>query len=140
MNIAEVLAQVDALKPNQYDDQMKIAWLSTLDGKIYAEVMLTHELPLVEQETFDETTGEYVFEMVPLEFNGYTEYDMNADLLVKEPYSDIYTNYIFAMIDYHNQEMDRYNNSMMMFNSRYAYFKAWYNKNHMPLSQSPKLF
>lgn len=140
MTIAEVLAQVDALKPNQYDDQMKIAWLSTLDGKIYAEVMLTHELPFVEKETYDEITGESILEMVPLEFNGYTEYDMNTDLLVKEPYTDIYTNYVFAMIDYHNQEMDRYNNSMLMFNSRYAMFKAWYNKNHMPLSMSPKLF
>ena len=42
MTVWEAIAKVDDLKPNQYDTNTKIGWLSKLDGQIYVEVISTH--------------------------------------------------------------------------------------------------
>lgn len=112
MTIEEVLAQVDELKPNQYDDGIKVSWLSKLDEKIFKELISIYEDS--EIKTFD----------------GYTISDMGKELLVDEAYADLYIDYIFAMIDYVNQELDRYNNSMMMHNEKFNQYKDFYNRTH----------
>lgn len=119
MTISEVIASVDELKPNAYDDDIKIQWLSELDGQIFQEVVLTHE---------------YNPDM-PAEFKGYTPADKNNELLVGQPYSRMYREYIFAMMDYMNGETDRYANSVTMFNAKYKEFTDYYNRTHMPLSR-----
>ncbi len=73
-------------------------------------------------------------------FNGYTVNDMSTTLLVDEAYADLYVDYIFAQIDYNNQELDRYNNSMFMFNSKYADFKNYYNRTHKIKSTNYKIW
>lgn len=122
MNIAQILAQVDEIKPNTYDDNIKIAWLSELDGQIYNDVFLTHELD----------------ENVPSMFLGYTEADLNTELLVGYPHESIYRNYLFAQIDASNGETDRYANSMTLFNASFKDFKSDYNRQHMPLQKTMK--
>lgn len=116
MTINEAIAQVNALKPNTYDDAIKVAWLSNLDGQIYVECIRTHEgaediaMPLYDKDV-----------------------DMDTELLVKEPYSDLYVKYMAAQIDYHNAEFGRYGNSMVMFNASLDDFYAWYTRTHMPI-------
>lgn len=117
MRIEDVLAEVDETKPSQYDDSLKIQWISRLEGKIYQDVYLTHE-----------SDREW-------EFSGYTQDDMCAELFVDDTYADLYKYYLFAMIDFHNQEIDRYNNAMIMFNASLDDFKAYYNRTHMPKSK-----
>ena len=39
MTIAEVLAYVDEVKPNTYDENIKIGWLSEVDGKVFNDVI-----------------------------------------------------------------------------------------------------
>lgn len=121
MKIEQVLADVDELKPNQYDDKIIIKWLAELDGKIYTEIISTHE-------------GANASLM-----REYDENDMDEDLLVPYPYDDIYRNYVFAMIDFTNGESDRYQNSMAMFNTSYEKYKKWYHTTHMPISAEMKL-
>lgn len=122
MRVDELLAKVMELKPNQYEYNILIDWLSALEGKIVKEIFETHE-----QEE-------------PVEFHGYTESDMNAELLVIDPYADLYKYYLFAMIDFNNGETDRYANSMIMFNNAYAEYRAWYNRTHMPLYKPLRVF
>jgi len=118
MKVSEVLAMVDEIKPNTYDDNIKIMWLSELDGKIFNEIIKTHVI--------DENT--------PSEFAGYDETSINEELLAKFPHEDIYRNYLFAQIDFANGETERYTNSMIMFNESYRSFTADYNRNHLPNS------
>ena len=73
-------------------------------------------------------------------FNGYTVEDMNTELLVCDSYADLYVDYVFAMIDYVNQELDRYSNSMMMFNEKYKDFKNYYNRTHKHKSGAYKIW
>lgn len=115
MTIAEAIAKVDEIKPNQYDAREKIGWLSTLDGLIKNEVIDSHM-------GSDEVS-----------FACYTkDTPLTTVLLVPEPYSSLYIDYLTMKIDYSNNEIDRYNNSMNMFNNSYYAFQSFYNRTHMP--------
>lgn len=110
--INDIISEVDELKPNQYDDELKIKWLSNLEGRIVDSVFKTHEL---EEE---------------IEFEGYT--DVSEELLVEAPYDELYKYYLMAMIDFNNSETDRYSNTSAMFNASYQAFANHYNKTHTP--------
>ena len=43
MTVNEIIADVDLKEPNSYSSGEKLRWLSSLDGKIFAEVLQTHE-------------------------------------------------------------------------------------------------
>lgn len=116
MKISEILARVDEIKPNTYDDNIKIGWLSALDGQIFNDIIKTHAKDV----------------NTPDEFLGYTNQDIDTELLVGFPHDDIYEAYIYAQIDFANGETERYANSSTMFNNAYKNFRADYNRQHMP--------
>lgn len=119
MTIREVIDRVDGLKPNQYSEEEKVKWLSTLDFKIHNEVLKTHE------------SDEEIPDFVP-----YTVNDMQKTLLVDAPYDEVYIAYIKLKIDENNQETARYNNSAVLFNSYYSEFINYYQKNHKPIKRA----
>ena len=117
MTIADVISKVDALKPNTFSTEEKIAWLSTLDARVKSQVIDTHECSQ------------------PICFYGYTDLgDVEMELLVPAPYDEMYTHWLMAMIDYHNSEDDRYNNAITLFNNAYEGYKKHYTRTHMPIS------
>lgn len=122
MTINEVITQVDELKPNQISDDIKVRWISVLEGKIIDEIILTHELSEI------------------VEFNGYTINDMDTELLVPDTYADVYIYYIEAMIDETNNESARYASSMQMFNSAWQDYANYYNRNNKPIGYPLKFF
>lgn len=117
MTVIEAIEILDKLRPNQYKVPQKLRWLSDLDGKIFEDVYLTHEDNKLES------------------FEKYTEDDMTKELLIPEPYTEIYEHYLSAQI-YYNNEMARYSNSMVMYNNELAEFEAWYNRKHKPVSKT----
>ena len=121
MTIAEVISKVDALKPNTYTPEDKIDWLSNLDARVKSQIIDAHE------------------GSEDIVFNGYdslTDHDTN--LLVPAPYDEMYLRWLEAMIDYHNSEDGRYNNSIMLFNNAYEGYKKHYTRNHMPISKGKR--
>jgi hypothetical protein len=123
MTISEALTRVDAVKPNTYSDEDKIRWLSTLDGFVKEHIIDTHE------------GGERVV------FRGYDETtSLETELLVPAPHDHIYIHWLEAQIDYANDEYDRYENTMDMYNTAYDNFKNYYNRTHMPKGKKFKYF
>ena len=123
MTIIELITDVDEMKPNGYEQIYKIQWLSQLDGRIKDEIIDTHE------------GGEGV------SFSGYdASTPLNTELLVTQPYDDVYRYWLEAQIDYANGEYTKYNNSMSMFNEAYSAYSRYYNKTHMPKGKSIKYF
>lgn len=115
MTIQEVIAIVDDLTPNQYSTDQKIRWLSTLDGKIFHEVIQAH-------------VGGGCF------FQGYDTDE--AELIVQPPYAeDVYTRYLQARIAAENNEINKYDQYQTLFNSAYGDYTAWYNRSHMPITR-----
>ena len=120
MNIRDALDQVDALKPNQFDEQQKIYWLSQVDQRIYNDVVLRHEMD----------------ESMPETFGGYPpDVDQDTRLLAGAPFDALYRWWLEAMIDLGNGELGKYQNSMLLFNSAWNDFAKDYRRKHMPLGQ-----
>ena len=118
MTIAEVISQVDALKPNNYTPEDKIRWLSSLDSRVKTQIIDAHECN------------------EPFCFYGYDSIlDQETELLVGAPYDEMYLRWLEAMIDYHNSDDDRYNNAIMLFNNAYEGYKKHYTRTHMPISK-----
>lgn len=116
MTIEQAVTMVDRMRPNQYDHETKVRWLSKLDGMVWLEVLCTHACNPVKV------------------FRGYDDALPDTPLLVPEPYADdVYNYYLQTQIDKENGEIAKYNQTMALFNSAYKTFADWYNRTHLPL-------
>ena len=116
MTIIEAINKVDALKFNTYSQNDKITWLSKLDLAVKRLILDNH--------------GN---NPVPT-FTGYTEdTPLNTVLLVPAPFDEIYLRWMEAQIDYYNGENDRYNNSIMLYNTMFDAYASYYTRHHRPL-------
>lgn len=148
MTTGEAIKRVNDLKPNTYTDQMKIAWLSELDGKIFQEVILTHEVrkhhhhhhwpdPL-DREDDSMEEKEHHHHHHHCEFKPYK--DLTDELIVPFPHAgDVYTFYLMSQIDLHNAETAKYNQSIVLFNAAYQTYSDWYNRTHKPISHGRRI-
>lgn len=98
----EVIARVDAVRPNVYPNDTKYRWINNLDG-------------LVAREVLNDDAPEYLLPD-----------DGDTPLLVGHPFDDIYDLYVMAMIELFNKEYEHYNNAVMVFQERYTQYKTWY--------------
>ena len=110
---AEIIERVDQNKPNAFEELEKLRWLTELDGKIAAEVMMMNvagvrNLP----------RGEAALRCEPL---------------VSFPYEDLYDRWLEAKIDYHNGEYGNYQNSMEAYNAAYNGFVNWFLNAYDPV-------
>ena len=122
MKLIEALNAIDAMEYSDYTQAEKIRWLSELDMTVKREILDTHE-------------GSEAYR----DFTGYTvQTDVNTELLVPHPYDRMYLHWLEARVSYANREIDPYNNAMTTFNSVYADFFNWYNRNHMAYGKSVK--
>lgn len=113
MTAGEAIRRTDRIMPNAYDDEQKMGWLSNLDGRIWAELIMTHEgLPPV---FYPE--------------GGYT--DGGEELLVDEAWAeDVYCNYLMAQIAASNAEINKYNVYARLYNTAYEAWAAHYKRTH----------
>lgn len=109
MTINKVIEESLRLCPDTFPDSIKTRWLSELDGKILREVMHRDDF-------------------TPYKFPR----DGEKELVVKEPYDNIYELYLTAMSHFYSGEMDLYSASAILFDGAYAEFKKNYIRNNMP--------
>lgn len=115
MTICDAIAQIDNLKRNTFSERQKVFWLSRLESMVKRLVIDTHE------------GGE------DITFNGFNEEtDINTELIMPEPYDQAYIYWLEAQIHYAYEDIDMYNSAIMMFNTDFEGFKAYYKQNHTP--------
>lgn len=125
MTIAQAISLADNLEENRFPIEAKIKWLAILDGKVWKEVIATHELP----EDWIPLPYDYDFAEV------YEDSDPNdTRLLVLEPYTDVYIWYLQAQIQLLNGDTARYNQSILMFNNAFQSFQDAWNREHLPVN------
>ena len=123
MKISEAISRLDSLKHNTYTQSDKVEWLSRLDSMVKKHIIDTHE-------GADEVT-----------FTGYDDTtDIQTELLIPEPFDEVYLRWMEAQIDYANGEYNKYNQSIEMYKAAYDGYAKYYNRNHMPLGSSFKYF
>lgn len=116
MKIIEAINRLDTLNFNTYTHNDKVEWLSRLDNMVKKQIIDNHDG--AEQITF----------------SGYTP-DTPTDtvLLVPAPYDEVYIRWMEAQIHYHNGEYDKYNNAIIMFNTAFQSYEAYYTQTHLPV-------
>lgn len=122
MRIIEAIHTLDNLKPNAYSQEDKVKWLSEVDAKVKTLIIDTHE------------SGENV------SFSGYSDADLNAELLIPDQFAECYLRWMEAQIHYQNEEFGKYNNAMHLYNSAWDAYKNYYNRTHMPKGVRFKFF
>lgn len=118
MKIIEAIHAIDALKPNSYTHPEKVGWLAYLDGMIQRELIDTHVGGGAAFVPYDENT------------------DPETELLAPEPYGrDLYIKYLENQMDYYNGDTEKYENSLLMYQTAWTTFARWYNRTHLPVSR-----
>lgn len=114
MTIRNILDIIYQTKDVGIDELQLIKWLSVIDKRIKKEVIDICE----EYENYKD-------------FNGYnSETSTSTELLVGEEYVNVYLYWLYAQIDIATDEIERYTNDMMMFNTEYSEFKKEYMRTH----------
>lgn len=103
MTLREVIAWADRMKPdNRFTNDEKTTWINELEGMVQREALL---------------------EAAEVEYEYST--DADTELIVSHPYDKLYRHYLLSQISYANEEYDRYNNELEMFNSCWRDFLLW---------------
>lgn len=110
MTVAEAISWADQVKPNAFSYEVKADWLRRMNGSLALEVFLMDQAEL---ETLEE--------------NG-----LDAALLVKAPYDDLYPLFLMAKIDESNGEYEKYANSARIYNARRSEFTCWFCQTYDP--------
>lgn len=115
MTIIQAINNVDAIKANTYPQDMKVRWLSSVDSMVKRLIIDVHEG--ADQVTFEPY---------------HADTDTGTQLLVPEPFDEMYQRYLEAQIDLANGEIARYNNAIELFNTAFKAYSSYYTRTHMP--------
>lgn len=113
MNVRELLAHIDQIRPNAYTDAEKIDMLNTIEGRVYTDIFLKAK--------------DFEGEFIP-----FREGEEDRELAVPVPFTDLYVFYLASMIDFYNGDSGRYNDSVVLYNKAWDDYAAYYRENHMP--------
>ncbi|MGP8313530.1 hypothetical protein ACG0Z4_21965 [Enterocloster aldenensis] len=114
MTVGELIERIIMLRGRQYDEDIMVGWLNEIEGQVVDDVVNRAE--------------GYDMVFKPLSYAQDTE----RQLTIPERFQDVYINYMLSKIDYHNQETERYNNDVVMYNSAYDAYAAWFRRAHRP--------
>ncbi len=115
--INKVIERVARTKPNALAEQDQVRYLIELDRRIYEEIIRGDEPERVGPRRFPE--------------------DGDMELVVGEPYDNLYDHYLTAMIEYWMREYDAYNNTTALFMQAYDEFRARWRRDHRPRETAP---
>lgn len=119
MKIKEVIEIAKSLRQGcVLTEKNAVRWLRTLDEIIKLEI---HDTSEGTEQVID-----------------FNSYDGETELLVPEPYCELYISYLCAQIDKSVGELNRYNNEISVFENTYTRYSAFYNRTHKPKSKNFK--
>ena len=118
MTLGKLIEKIVEQKGQQYDAQILTDWVNEIEGQVVEEVI-------------NQAEG-YNIAFVPYD---YTQ-DAERTLQIPDRFQDVYINYLYAKIDFNNQETERYNNDVAMYNASYEAYAAWFRREHRPKKRS----
>lgn len=119
MTLAQLIAEVDQVKPNQFEKEIKTRWVSEIEQTVKERIL--------DRAEESGNTGEA--------FRAYSyDEDQERELLIPDQYADVYIHYICAKIDYYNREFSGYNNAAALHEAVLDDFAAFWKRTHNPKS------
>lgn len=156
MTVAEIIAQYDEERPNDVSVEMKIRWLRKLERMIYSEVILTHDDRYSghpDHRLYVYTDGEDQYISNPkgretvyakdeaLHFNAkrrpYTgikedEFGLDTELIVPEPYDDLYIHYLDRKTAMLTSDTRKYTAAVTAYNNALITYQQYMNRMYRP--------
>lgn len=117
MKIIEAVERADALYPNNYKTEEKIAWCDELGEMLKREYAKTYS---------DGVQDEYVKISDPSE----------DETVAPSPYDAMYTDYLLAKYCYYQRDYDSYNRHTLLFDAKLEDFAYWYIARNMPVRET----
>lgn len=115
MTVMEAISQTDRLRPNQYPSEEKMRWLDRLEKRIWKDILLRYDAQAQEPEILDYS-------------------DPDRELTAEAPYDEMYIHWLCAQMALFEEEFESFNAENAVFESVYAGYRNFYNREHMPLS------
>ncbi len=112
MKLNELIEKITVLRGQQYGTEMIMGWINEIEGQVIEEV-------INQAEGFD-------IEFRPLDY----QLDAEKELSIPDRFQDVYINYLLSKVDFHNEETERYNNDVIMYNAAYENYAAWFRRQH----------
>lgn len=118
MTINKAIETIDKTHPSEHDRNTMIGWLSDLDKRVY-QIMRRHEM-------------EY-----PADFTGYNgDTDGDTELLVENPYDELYVQYLDMKVSLADRDYPFYNNAAVLFDGMWKEYTAYVNRTYMPVRKN----
>ena len=114
MTIAEAIRPPDILRPNAVPKDFKIRWCEEVNGQVA------------------EFIGEDVPEALDTSSDDIDTQIKSYELLMPQPYDQIYVLYLHAMINNGQEETSLYANDMAIFNQALKEARAWWRRKFVP--------
>lgn len=112
MKLAELIEEITLIRGQEYDTETMTGWVNELEGQ-------AEELVFSREQGYGGSFQPYAYDE-----------DAEKELLVPDRFRDVYINYMLSKIDFYNQEAERYNNDVMMFDASWKAFEGWFIRTH----------
>ena len=140
MTAGTIIAQVDALRPNQYTTAEKLRWLQRLDAQVKLLLHDTHggaravggAGPYGEETDISTVGGD----ALGAPADASADYTADSELLVPAPWDEeLYTAWLFSRIDLMNAEIEKYDQSAALFGAAWRQYADFLNRCRRPLGE-----
>lgn len=119
MNVVGMIDQYNLERPNSVEDSVKKDFLRKCEANLIENVILLYD-PLTGERT-EEEWQEYL-----------DSFDYESNLILDEPFDDLYIYYLDQRLALNNNDMKRYNAASRLFDNMLLAFKQKYNREHFP--------
>lgn len=139
--VAGIIEQYNAERPNQVEDAQKVLWLHKCERMIINEVLMSHEHDLESENRISlKVTGSTLVVTNAGSFEEHIDgFDMATELLVPEPYDDLYLHYLDQRIAYNGNDKVRYNAAVTQYNNALLTYQQYVNRTYITKKVKGKL-
>lgn len=142
MTVAGIIEQYNNERPNQVDDSTKLNWLKKLEKMIINEVIISHEHDLEDNSKLTLTVSGSTLHITNAGSltHHIDSFDMDSDLLVPEPYDDLYIYFLDQRIALQNNDKTRFNTATTMYNNALLQYQQYFNRTYPTIRRQKRLF
>ena len=114
MTVAGIIEQYNTERPNNVEDALKKDFLKRVEQMIIDIIIKNHQGAPDEEELIEHIE----------------DFDIDTELLVEEPYDDLYIYYLDQRISLNNNDTKRYNVASQLYNNALLTYQQKYNREH----------
>lgn len=141
MTVAGIIEQYNSEFNNQIDDSVKLGWLKKLEQMIINEVINSHAHDLADNNSLNlKVSGSTLHITKAGSLKDHIDsWDMDTELLVPEPYDDLYIYFLDQRIALRTNDKSKFNAATTMYNNALLQYQQYFNRTYPTLKREKRL-